>query len=53
MSVAPWGVLGEEIPGAGRAQLDIITTVYRHRLTEQVTTPPEKSTHPSPGASAT
>jgi hypothetical protein len=46
------GVLGEEIPGVGRA-LDIITTVYRHRLTERVTTPPEKGTHPSPGASAT
>lgn len=31
------GFLGEEIPGVGRAQLDIITTVYRHRLTERVT----------------
>jgi mRNA-degrading endonuclease toxin of MazEF toxin-antitoxin module len=30
------GFLGEHIPGVGRAQLDIITTVYRHRLTEQV-----------------
>jgi mRNA-degrading endonuclease toxin of MazEF toxin-antitoxin module len=31
------GFLGEEIPGVGRAQLDIITTVYRHRLTQRVT----------------
>ena len=27
--MSPWGVPGEEIPGAGRAQLDIITTAYR------------------------
>lgn len=32
------GFLGEHIPGAGRAQLDIITTVYRHRLTERIAT---------------
>lgn len=32
------GFLGEQIPGVGRAQLDIITTVYRHRLTERVAT---------------
>lgn len=30
------GLLGEEIPGVGRAQLDIITTVYRHRLARRV-----------------
>ncbi|HEX4657967.1 MAG TPA: type II toxin-antitoxin system PemK/MazF family toxin [Streptosporangiaceae bacterium] len=36
------GFLGEEVPGVGRAQLDIITTVYRHRLTERVTTLPEQ-----------
>jgi hypothetical protein len=40
--------------GADRAQLDIIATVYRHRLGERVvTTPPEKGTDPSPGTSAT
>lgn len=31
------GLLGEQIPGVGRAQLDIITTVYRHRLTQRIT----------------
>jgi mRNA-degrading endonuclease toxin of MazEF toxin-antitoxin module len=30
------GLLGEEIPGVGRAQLDILTTVYRHRLARRV-----------------
>jgi hypothetical protein len=31
----------------------MIATVYRYRLTERVATPPEKGTHPLPGASAT
>jgi hypothetical protein len=48
-----WAVPGEKIPGASRAQLDMIATVYRYRLTERVATPPEKGTHPLPGASAT
>lgn len=30
------GLLGEEISGVGRAQLDIITTVYRHRLVKRL-----------------
>lgn len=30
------GLLGEEIPGVGRVQLDIISTVYRQRLTRRV-----------------
>jgi hypothetical protein len=32
--------LGEEISARAEAQLGIITTVYQHRLTERVTTPP-------------
>lgn len=36
------GFLGEHIPGIGRAQLDLITTVYRHRLTEQVAALPHE-----------
>jgi hypothetical protein len=42
-----WAVPGEKIPGADRTRLDMIATVYRYR----VTTPPEKGTHPLPGAS--
>lgn len=34
------GFLGEEVPGVGRAELDIITTVCRYRLTERVSTAP-------------
>ena len=49
ISVPRRAVPGEKIPGAGRAQLDMIATVYRYR----VTTLPEKGTHRSPGASAT
>ncbi len=30
------GFLGEEIPGAGRAQLDLIVAVYRDRLTRKL-----------------
>jgi len=53
ISVPRRAVPGEKIPGAGRAQLDMIATVYRYRLTERVATTPEKGTHPWPGASAT
>jgi hypothetical protein len=31
----------------------MIASVYRYRLTELVTTPPEKGTHQLPGASVT
>lgn len=30
------GMLGENIPGIGRAQLDLITVVYRDRLTRKL-----------------
>jgi hypothetical protein len=51
--VPRWAVPGEKIPGADRAQLDMIATVYRYRITERVAAAPEKGTHPLPGASAT
>jgi hypothetical protein len=30
------GFLGEEIPGVGRAQLDLVTVVYRDRLVQKL-----------------